>query len=37
MWPLAVSTGDRINRVFFSNKEIYGRSAGPKKLAVITR
>ena len=37
MWPLAVLMGVPINRVFFSNKEIYGRFAGPKKLAVITR
>ena len=37
IWPLAVLTGDRINRVFFSNKEIYGRFARPKKLAIITR
>ena len=31
MWPLALFTGDRINRFFFSNKEIYGRFVGPKK------
>ena len=35
MWPLAVLTGDRIN-VFFFYKEMYDRSPGRKKLAVIT-
>ena len=35
MWPLAALTGDRINGFFY--KEMYGRFAGPKKVAVITR
>ena len=33
MWPLAVLTGDRINVFFY--KDMYGRSPGRKKLAVI--
>ena len=36
MWPLAVLTRDSIN-VFFFYKEMYGRFAGPKKVAVKTR
>ena len=36
MWPLAILTGDCINAFFFY-KEMYGRFAGPKKGAVITR
>ena len=34
MWPLAVLRGDGINEFFL--KEMYGRFAGPKKVAVIT-
>ena len=36
LWPLAVLTGDRINEGFFY-KRMYGRFAGHKKMAAITR
>ena len=36
MWLLTFLTGDRINEGFFY-KEMYGRFAGPKKVAAITR